>query len=286
MGYMHIDNLYKNKDIMLFKECYAMEKIHGTSAHIAWNDGKVTFFSGGGTHKNFIVLFDHEKIEQCFIATGVKSATIYGESYGGKMQGMKDTYGDKLKFVAFEVMIGDTFLAVPQAEAFVLPFGIEFVHYKRIPCTIEALDAERDAPSVQAERNGCGVKKREGIVIRPLIELHKNNGKRIMAKHKGEDFIETRTPREFGENLEVLKEAQAICDEWVTEMRLTHVLDAFPNADITDTGKVIKSMTEDIAREAKGEIEFSNEAFKLISRTTATMFKNRLKSTRNNNESL
>ena len=34
MAYMHIDNLYKNQEVLLFKECYAMEKIHGTSAHI------------------------------------------------------------------------------------------------------------------------------------------------------------------------------------------------------------------------------------------------------------
>jgi hypothetical protein len=32
MAYLHIENLYKARDIMLFRECYAMEKIHGTSA--------------------------------------------------------------------------------------------------------------------------------------------------------------------------------------------------------------------------------------------------------------
>jgi intein/homing endonuclease len=29
MGYQHIENLYKNQTIFLFKECYALEKIHG-----------------------------------------------------------------------------------------------------------------------------------------------------------------------------------------------------------------------------------------------------------------
>ena len=38
MGYMHIDNLYKNVTIMLFKEAYVLEKIHGTSAHITWSN--------------------------------------------------------------------------------------------------------------------------------------------------------------------------------------------------------------------------------------------------------
>ena len=27
MGYLHIDNLYKNTTILNFKECYALEKI-------------------------------------------------------------------------------------------------------------------------------------------------------------------------------------------------------------------------------------------------------------------
>jgi intein/homing endonuclease len=29
MSYLHINNLYKDREILLFKECYAMEKIHG-----------------------------------------------------------------------------------------------------------------------------------------------------------------------------------------------------------------------------------------------------------------
>ena len=39
MSYMHIDNLYKNQDILLFKECYALEKIHGTSAGLEFGLG-------------------------------------------------------------------------------------------------------------------------------------------------------------------------------------------------------------------------------------------------------
>ena len=45
MGYMHIDNLYKNQDVLMFREAYALEKIHGTSAHVAYGPGGLTFFS-------------------------------------------------------------------------------------------------------------------------------------------------------------------------------------------------------------------------------------------------
>ncbi len=45
MSYLHIDNLYRSQDILLFRECYALEKIHGTSAHVAYHNGEVKFFS-------------------------------------------------------------------------------------------------------------------------------------------------------------------------------------------------------------------------------------------------
>ena len=47
MGYRHIENLYKSQTILQFRECWALEKIHGTSAHVRWSDGKVWFHSGG-----------------------------------------------------------------------------------------------------------------------------------------------------------------------------------------------------------------------------------------------
>ena len=58
MGYLHIDNLYKAQEILTFRQCYALEKIHGTSAHVAWKQGRVLFFSGGVAQKSFEELFD------------------------------------------------------------------------------------------------------------------------------------------------------------------------------------------------------------------------------------
>ncbi len=61
MGYLHIDNLYKNQEILMFKECYALEKIHGTSAHITWNSPALTYSSGGEKHERFVALFEDPK---------------------------------------------------------------------------------------------------------------------------------------------------------------------------------------------------------------------------------
>jgi hypothetical protein len=279
MGYLHIDNLYKNVEVLLFKECYALEKIHGTSAHISWKDKKVILFSGGEKYANFIKLFDVDALEEKFKELFEYDVTIFGEAYGGKCQGMSDTYGKELKFVAFDVKVGDHWLDVPNAEEVVKKFGLEFVDYHKISTDLKAVDAERDRPSTQAIRNGCGDNKmREGVVLRPLIEVTKNNGSRVIVKHKGDGFSETRTKRKVDpDRLVVLKEAQAIAEEWVTPMRLTHVLDKLDNpTEIQDTGKVIKAMIEDVIRESKGEIIESKEATHAIGRLSAQLYKKRI----------
>jgi len=277
MGYLHIDNLYKSQDILMFKEVFAMEKIHGTSASVKFIAGELTFFSGGEKHDKFVALFNKEELVEKFRAQGIEAAVIFGEAYGGKQQGMSDTYGKVLKFIAFDVFLGEHWLSVPQAEEIVKALGLEFVPYTKITTELETIDKERDAMSVQAVRNGITEPKiREGIVLRPLVELKKNNGSRIIAKHKRDEFGERQTPQKVvdPEKLKVLQEANAIADEWVTMERLKHVLDKLPpETGMEQTGDVIKAMVEDIIREAKGEIVESHEANRAIGKKTALMFK-------------
>jgi hypothetical protein len=282
---MHIENLYKNRDILMFKECYAMEKIHGTSAHIGWN-GKVYFFSGGESYDMFVKLFNKDKLTECFKSLGTDKCVIYGEAYGGKQQGMRETYGNDLRFVAFEVLINDKFLCVPHAEKIVESFGLDFVPYVKISTNLDELDFWRDAPSQQSVKNGIvEEKRREGVVLRPLIEVVKNNGQRIISKHKNDEFCETKTKRLVADDEDKLKVwsiANEIADEWVTRMRLTHVLDKFPGASIEHTGQIIKAMVEDVEREGDGEIVFSKEALSAIGKKTALLFKEMLKNSLRN----
>jgi hypothetical protein len=277
---LSIKNLYKSTEILLFKEVYAMEKIHGTSSHIQWKDNKVIFFSGGEKHDRFVELFDESFLEEKFKELfGEMNVTIFGEAYGGKQQGMSHTYGKELKFIAFDVKVGDNWLDVPNAEDVTKKFNLEFVHYEKIPAQLFHIDRERDTESIQAIRNGCGKGKlREGIVLRPLIELRKNNGDRIIVKHKRDEFMETKTPREVDpEKLKLLKDAEEISNEWVTANRLEHVLDKIGNpTDISETGKVIKAMIEDVTREAEGEIVESKLALQSIGKRTAQLFKQKI----------
>jgi hypothetical protein len=285
VGYLHIDNLYKNQTILLFKECFALEKIHGTSAHVAYHpNGQLHYFSGGEKHNRFVTLFDEEKLKLAFKDLGTapdKVVTVYGEAYGGSCQGMSDTYGKELKFAAFDVQVGEVWLSVLDAVDVCRKLGLEFVHYTFIPTDLKALNLARDADSVQAIRNGMGAgKKMEGVVLRPYKEMTLNNGARIIAKHKRDEFRETSTPRPVVDpaKLQVLAEANSVANEWVTTTRLQHVLDKIPNHGMEKMTEILSAMKEDVYREGAGEIVPSKEVEKAIASKTVTMYKDYLKS--------
>ncbi len=286
MGYLSIDNLYKNRDVLLFRECWALEKVHGSSAHIRLTriadylgGVQITYFAGGEKHERFKAIFDESKLREAFLASGLTALTIYGEVYGGKCQGMKDTYGEELRFIAFDVMVGETWLAVPQAVEIVESFGLEFVPFEKGPTDLAWLDQQRDLPSRIAKRRGIlEDKQSEGIVIRTPIEVRKNNGQRIIAKHKTAGFRETKTPRQVDDAvLAVLSEADKIAEEWVTPMRLQHILQKITPTgtawDFCDIAPVSTAMLADIQKESVGEIVWSKEAEKAIRRKTAELFK-------------
>lgn len=197
------------------------------------------------------------------------------------MQGMSHTYGKNLFFIAFDVNINDCWLNVPAAEKVVNDFNLEFVPYKEINTIIEEIDAERDKPSEVAVRRGITEPKlREGVVLRPLIEVIKNNGERVICKYKRLEFSErTKEPKVIDpDQLKKIADVKAIVDDWVTSVRLLHVLDKLPqDINIEQTSQVIKSMIEDIQREGEQEIEWSKQLSTEIGRKTAQLFKDYLK---------
>ena len=294
-NYAHVENLYKPRaqTVLLFKEVYILEKIHGCFASVIWKptEGELTFTSGNKSPVNFLKLFNQvdliAKLKE-YIQPGAVQVTICGEAYGGGAEKMSATYGKELKFVAFDVCIINIehhdgeglWLSVHDAAELVAKLGLEFVHFAKVPATLEALNVERDAESVQAIRNGMGPgKRREGIIIRPLVEMTGNNGERICVKHKRDEFMETKTPREVDPaQLKVLSDAQAIAEEWVTPMRLTHVLAKIPGHNMEKMPEILRAMVEDVLREGAGELVDTKEARRAITSKTAKMYKEFLQS--------
>lgn len=285
MGYLHIQNLYKDQTILLFRECYALEKVHGTSAHVRWSLGKLTFYAGGESHDKFKALFDETALTEAFQKLGQDEVVVYGEAYGGKQQGMRHTYGDALHFIAFDVKIGESWLNVPSMDRAAVGLGFEVVPWRKLSTDLAVLDAERDLPSEVAVRRGIvEPREREGVILRPLVEMTTNNGERVIAKHKGDKFRETAKPRPVvdADKLVVLTAAQAIADEWVTPERLRHVLAKIEldgkTVEMSSTPKVIAAMVEDVYREGRGEIVESKEAKAAIGTLTAKLLKAELAS--------
>lgn len=281
MGYQKISNLYRDQDILMFKEVFCLSKIHGTSSHISFDGKDLRFFSGGANYEEFKKLFDEPTLLEKFKATYNNiPITVYGEAYGGKMQGMSKTYGPKLKFVAFDIKIGDRWLSVPQAESLVKSLDLEFVFYVRSSTDLAELDKWRDLPSQQAIRNGMGDGHiEEGIVIRPLIELTKNDGSRIIAKHKRDEFRETASRKIVStDTQQVLEDAKLIAYDYTTTMRLNHILSKIPEPHTVEmTGDIIKAMIEDIKVESEGEVVWSKEVGKAIGGIAVQLYHNYLK---------
>jgi hypothetical protein len=285
MGYRKIPNLYKDKDILMFKEVYALEKVHGTSTHVTYTSDKLTdklsFFSGGCNYEHFLKSFDHDSLLDNFRKNAelypyTKTITVYGEGYGGKLQGMSSTYGKETCFIAFEAKVDDRWLSVTEAENLATKLGLEFVPYTLIKVTEENINKEMIADSVVAIRRGMGSgHMREGIVLRPKVELVYQDGGRIICKHKRPEFAEREhTPRfDDSEELKILEDAKAIAQEWCTAMRLTHVLDKFTDPTMKDMDKIIKAMIADIYTEAHGEIKESKAVAKAIGKQTAKLFR-------------
>jgi urease gamma subunit len=195
---------------------------------------------------------------------------------------MSATYGKALKFVAFDVKADGEWLDIKEAEHSCKTLGIEFVHYDIVSATVEALDAARLKPSTQAVRNGITEPKpTEGVVIRPLTEMTRPDGTRVIAKHKNPEFSERTSKRDTQLDPDkklALEAASAVADEFVTEERLRHVLAKLTatggfTLDMQHTPDVIRAMVEDVTVEGEGEFEDTKDVRKAIGAAAAKMYK-------------
>lgn len=120
-----------------------------------------------------------------------------------------------------------------------------------------------------------GQQIREGVVLRPLFEFVDHRGNRVISKHKRDEFKETKTPREVDESkAQVLAKAEAIAEEWVTDMRAVHILGKWGKEMIPEnTREFINLMIEDVIVEAGEEIVDSKDARKAIGSAAAKLYK-------------
>lgn len=286
MGYMKIPNLYKDKTLLLFKQVYALEKIHGTSAHVSFTKTEtgvdIKFFPGGGELESFKKLFDLQRLAWVWLEnySEKNSVIIYGELFGGKLQAMSHIYGKALQFFSFDVEIGGSFVDVPNMSKISTHFGIRHVPWKLIDATIENIEAAKLEPSEVAKMLNVGLdKEREGVVLRPLIEMHTNSF-RVIAKHRILEFQERKSgePKLDAEKLQVMTEAKAIAEEWVVPMRLTHILDKlqFTEHSFKNIPLVGQAIVNDVQLEAKDEVVWSPAVERAIRSKAIELYKQKI----------
>jgi hypothetical protein len=180
---------------------------------------------------------------------------------------------------------GESWLNVPHAVGVCMGLGLEFVDWALVSTDIDVINAERDKPSTQAVRNGITEPQvREGVVLRPPIEVTDWRGNRIIAKHKRAEFSERGKPNVEMDpsRREQLANADAIAQEWATPMRLEHVIDKMiaerddKSVEMKDIPEVVRRMHEDVGREGAGEFEDNPPARKAIGARTVQLFKARV----------
>lgn len=235
---------------------------------------------GGESLSKFKSLFNEERLVKHFTELGHEEVVVYGEAYGGSCQKMSYMYGPELRFIVFDVFINNIWLDVPNMDEVATRLEQEVVPWRKIVCDLAAIDNERDRPSEVAVRRGFTEEHiREGVVLRPLAEMFNRYGERMIVKHKHEKFGERKTPQKVEDpsKLKVLTEATAIAEEWVTEMRLEHVLQKLPQGiGLESMQRVLQAMVEDVLKESTGEIVDSKEARNAINKKTVELFKKKV----------
>lgn len=283
--YHHIDTFNKVSSLYGVDRVVITEKIHGANSRIGWIDGRLRIGARnieldekntGYEFYNWVLSLEpglSELLERLF---GDEDAVIYGEWCGpGIQKGI--SYGSEKRFFVFDVFVGDDFVGFDEVRLIASVFGLSTVPVLYDgPFDVEVAMGLRSGASIVATAAGVtgDLAIREGVVIKPAEPLRNERGNLIVAKLKDERFEERKSLRKSPLN-PVNPEAIAFADEWVTPMRLHHVLQQIEESgESTDSmrciGSVLRTMNQDIIRE--GEID--PEQWKVVAKSVTTATKN------------
>lgn len=189
-----IPGSYRSKTAEFLKDApwVFTEKIDGTNVRIFWDGHKVSF--AGRTERSDlpVVLFEYlqkqfgtseteEVFEQLF---GEREVILFGEGYGGKIQGAGLSYRPDVSFILFDVLIGDNWQEREWVEKTAEAFGVGVV-----PVVLTGTLADGIRYVASHPRSEVGeTAYMEGVVGRPAVELRDRCGSRLIVKIKWKDF--------------------------------------------------------------------------------------------------
>lgn len=188
---------YSNPEIEYLKDLkwLCFEKIDGTNIGIYW-DGKTKEYHGksdkadipSGLISVLDKIIDIEGLANTFTPKEDKplEVRIYGEGFGGNIQGkMGKGYGD-FDFIVFDISIGGMYLDYEVAKEIVERLGLKMVPLVGVMTLSEAEEYVKNGfkSFISQDKNLDA----EGLVCRPLMRLFNNKGERIITKIKTCDY--------------------------------------------------------------------------------------------------
>lgn len=166
------------------------EKVDGTNIRVRWcGYGKMTFAGKTDaahiptdlvTRLNDRFLPQRDRLAEIFPD---RTATLYGEGYGAKIQKGGGNYRTDQDFVLFDVKVGDWWLQRADVEDVAAKLGLDVV-----PVIGEGTLHDAVAMAKDGIGSTWGDFHAEGIVARPKVELKTRAGHRLIAKIKSRDF--------------------------------------------------------------------------------------------------
>lgn len=186
-----IEGEYEREEFKYLKglQWYATEKIDGTNIRVFWDGYRVSL--AGRNEKSLIPKELMQRLEEIFLGEsneelfegvfGTKQVILYGEGYGGKIQG-NNGYGD-YDFILFDVMIDGCWLSRENVIGIAEALGIKVVPVMGIGTLPEIVEWIKNKPmSLFREREV------EGFVCKPVVPMYYRNGEPITVKVKCRDF--------------------------------------------------------------------------------------------------
>jgi len=164
------------------------EKVDGTNIRVMIDKDKIRF--GGKTDNAQIPAFLVDKLQERFFSQTdllfsmfPDGGCLYGEGYGSRIQKGGGNYRSDQDFVLFDVRVGEWWLQRDSVVEVAGKLGLDIV-----PIIGKGTLPEMVNMTKEGFASIWGDFEAEGIVARPLTELHTRSGRRIITKIKHRDF--------------------------------------------------------------------------------------------------
>lgn len=266
---------------------FITEKLHGFNGRFGIDEDGVPWVGS----RNQVVAEGHsdgwdQSALQGFVAFAAEhvidlfpGATLFGEWAGKGVQKGID-YGAP-DFYAFGLMDGGDLQSWDRMAGLCFGIGIKTVPLISAQYDVPhpfALQALRDQPSQIASSNW------EGVCLSSWPQKADSYGRPLIVKIKSPAFAETareKKDRPAGQTI-VMDGARAFAADYVTAMRLEHVLDQVREAngfqsnplDVRHTGDVLRAMYQDVAREGAADLAaLPEDQQKLVGKVVADLTK-------------